>query len=97
MIFFDINFSDWENLAKERDQWRRVVSNIIKTHDEAWLGVLARTRLRRHERGGVSGSRKTWPRKAQNRTKWKELEETLAKVGQTDRVVGVTDSFQSLE
>lgn len=39
---------------------------------------------------------KTWTRKALNRREWKEMEEAFAKVGQTDRVVGVTDSPESL-
>lgn len=39
---------------------------------------------------------KIWTRKAVNRTEWKEMEEAFAKCGQTDQVVGVTDSLESL-
>ncbi|PZC79969.1 hypothetical protein B5X24_HaOG215559 [Helicoverpa armigera] len=39
---------------------------------------------------------KTWTRTALNRTKWKEMEEAFAKIGQTDQVVGVTDSQESI-
>ncbi|CAB3236462.1 unnamed protein product [Arctia plantaginis] len=50
----DFDLSDWEDLTKKRDQWRRVVSDGLKTHDEAWLGMLARRRMRWHEGGGLN-------------------------------------------
>lgn len=39
---------------------------------------------------------KLWTRKALNRVEWKEMEEAFAKVGQTDEVVDVINSAESL-
>ncbi|CAB3256554.1 unnamed protein product [Arctia plantaginis] len=34
MISFNINFSDPEDLAEEHNQWRRLITDGLETHDE---------------------------------------------------------------
>ncbi|KAL4714266.1 hypothetical protein ACJJTC_009618 [Scirpophaga incertulas] len=50
LISFDIDFSHWEDLAVERDQWRKITADGLTKHDKDWLMVLAEKRLQRHTR-----------------------------------------------
>ncbi|XP_063892975.1 uncharacterized protein LOC135117521 [Helicoverpa armigera] len=49
MAAFKIDHRDWEKLAEKRPEWRKRVAEGRKFCDEAWFGVLADKRQKRHE------------------------------------------------
>ncbi|CAH2245165.1 jg16735 [Pararge aegeria aegeria] len=51
MAEFNIDHRHWERLAEGRDEWRKIINEGCHIYDEAWLGVLAQKRIRRHTTG----------------------------------------------
>jgi hypothetical protein len=50
MHAFNISVHKWEDLAVDRDRWRKLVFDGRKVHDEAWFKTLADKRAKRHQR-----------------------------------------------
>ncbi|CAH2229129.1 jg5219 [Pararge aegeria aegeria] len=51
MTEFNIDRRHWERLAEVRVEWRKSINEGCRIYDEAWLGILAQKRIRRHTKG----------------------------------------------
>lgn len=50
MLSFGIEFTNWEDLAEDRNVWRKFLAGGLAAHDEAWFRELTNKRTTRRER-----------------------------------------------
>ncbi|XP_045457359.1 uncharacterized protein LOC123667510 [Melitaea cinxia] len=53
MVAFNIDRNSWEDLASNRNEWRKTIFTGCKTHDSTWFEDLAQRRAKRHNREGA--------------------------------------------
>ncbi|CAH2098559.1 unnamed protein product [Euphydryas editha] len=53
MVAFNIDHNSWEDLASNRNEWRKTIFMGCKTHDSAWFEDLAQKRAKRYNRKGA--------------------------------------------
>ncbi|XP_045503538.1 uncharacterized protein LOC123700381 [Colias croceus] len=56
MASFKIDHNNWEKLATNRSEWRKLVSEGCRSCDESWFRVLADRRRKRHQDDSESAS-----------------------------------------